>query len=150
MKKMYSLVSVLMVCLLVSLSGETQARPMYIGGIKLAIRAKWAITLGDCKDGHGICLSIFIGEGSTAPDIFVGYDRDTDKIYLKIGKKEKESAYFSGGTYEVQEDSPVDPGVIRKMSNFPRYDRTVVIRKGIYKVADDGNYYIVAFDYYLQ
>ncbi len=150
MKKIFRLATAFMVMMLVSTAIVSSARPIYIGGIKIAIRAKWSITFKDCQDGKGICISIFIGEGPSAPDVFIGYDKETDKICLKIGKREKESAYFSGGTYEVQEDSPIDRGVIGKMTGFPNFNKTVVIKKGIYKVIDEGDYYVVALDYYLQ
>ena len=150
MKKIVMLASTLLVFLFVSFTLESNAKPIYIGGIRIAIRAKWSITLGDCQDGRGICISIVIGEGSSAPDVFVGYDKETDKIYVKIGKREEESVYFNKGTFEVPEDSPIDTKVIGKMANFPKFNRTVVIKKGIYKVTDDGNYYTVALDYYLQ
>jgi len=140
----------MLVILLTGMALETQARPFYIGGIKIAVRAKWSITFGDCQDGHGICIAIFVGEGSAAPDLFIGYDRDTDKINVKVGKRERLSGSFSNGTFELPEDSPVDPAVIKKLPNFPRIDRTVMIRRGSYKVTGEGDYYIVSFDYFLQ
>jgi hypothetical protein len=124
---------------------QTQARPFYIG-IKIGIFAKWSIVLGDCKSGWGICISIPTGPVQNS----LGFDSDTEKLYIKISKTDLAAKNVTQGIFEVKEDSPVDPMVIQKMTNVKVKDKTLVIRKGSYKATDEGDSYIIGLDYYWQ
>jgi hypothetical protein len=123
------------------------AKPIWIK-FKIGLFAKWSITTsGNCEDGWGLCISF--GDGLLAPNYF-GYDDETDKFYVKILKSSTDAKVLNQGFYELKEDSPVDPRVIREFRNFPSQGKNVVLKKGTYKILQEGEYYVMAVDYYLQ
>jgi hypothetical protein len=132
-------------------SSDLNAKPIFIK-LRLGIFAKWSITFnGDCEDGKGLCLAF--GGKTTNPEIgpnFFGYDEETNKFYLKISKQWENAKLFSEGTFDIVEDSPVDPKLIENFSNFRIKGKSVFIKKGIYKISDQGDCYLLAADYYLQ
>jgi len=123
------------------------AKPIWVK-FKIGLFAKWSITTtGDCEDGWGLCLTI--QDGPIVPNS-LGYDEETNKFYLKISKTFSEAKVFSQGFYEIKEDSPVDPKLIREFRNFNSQGKKVVIKKGTYKIIEEGDYYVMGVDYYLQ
>jgi hypothetical protein len=135
------------VMLLAFVSGETFAgpRPFYIR-IKIGILAKWSVALGDCKPGWGLCVSIEDGMGQN----YLGFDADNSKLNLRISKSAPEARNLSSGVLEIKEDSPIDSRVISQFPHFPKTDKIVVIKKGNYKITDDGDFFMIPVDYYLQ
>jgi hypothetical protein len=134
-----------MALLLFGMIAQTQARPFYIG-IRIGLFAKWSIALGDCKSGWGICISIPLGPAQNS----LGFDSDTEKLYIKILKTDPAAKNVTQGMFEIREDSPVDPNVIQKMTNIKVKDKTLIIRKGTYKATAEGDSYIIDLDYYWQ
>jgi hypothetical protein len=129
---------------------KVDAKPFWIK-FKLGIFAKWSITFnGNCDDGKGLCLAF----GGTAapganPNLF-GYDDELDKFFIKVDKKWSSAKSFSKETFEIEEDSPVDPKLIRDFPNFKYQTKNVLIKAGTYPVRDEGEFYIMAVDYILQ
>ncbi len=123
------------------------AKPIWIK-FKIGIFAKWSITTtGNCEDGWGLCLSF--ADGQPVPN-FIGYDDATNKFSLKISKTFSEAKVFGLGFYDLKEDSPVDTKLIREFQNFNSQGKNVVIKKGTYKITEEGDYYVMGVDYYLQ
>lgn len=54
------------------------------------------------------------------------------------------------GVLEIIEDSPVDPALIKQFPYFSKANKLVIIQKGKYKVQDDGDFYLIPIEYYLQ
>jgi hypothetical protein len=130
------------------LPADGYSKPFWVR-FKIGIFAKWSITTtGSCGDGWGICLTTNT-EGNQA-QTFLGYDKETDKFYIRISEKDQSSKHFNGNTFDLKADSPVDPKLIAGFPNFQAGDKIVVLKKGIYKVLKDGPDLITAFDYYLQ
>ena len=123
------------------------AKPFWIK-FKIGLFAKWSITTtGNCEDGWGLCLTF--ADGPTVLNFF-GYDDATDKFYLKISKTFSEAKAFGLGFYDLKEDSPVDPKLIREFQNFNSQGKNVVIKKGTYKITEEGDYYVMGVYYYLK
>ncbi len=131
----------------VIIPANLDARPIWIK-FKIGFFAKWSITTtGECEDGWGLCLTF--ADGPIVQN-FIGYDDATDKFSLKISKTFPEAKVFSQGIYELKEDSPVDPKLIREFQNFTSQGKKVLIKKGTYKIVEEGDYYVMGVDYYLQ
>ena len=123
------------------------AKPIWLK-FKIGFFAKWSITTtGNCEDGWGLCLSF--ADNPAVPN-FIGYDDETDKFYVKVSKTFTEAKVFSQGYYELKEDSPVDPRLIREFRNFNSQGKKVIIKKGTYKIIEEGDYFVMGVDYYLQ
>jgi hypothetical protein len=137
----------LMIFLVSLMPAETNAKPVYIK-IRIGFFAKWSIALGDCKPGWGICISIPMAP--TGSQNSFGYDEVTKKCILKVAKTDPAVTGLAQGSFELKEDSPVDPRVISQLSDFPDKNKTITLRKGSYRVMEDGDYYLVAFDYVMQ
>lgn len=145
MKKIYSFLLVALVALLI-IPLNSEARPFWIK-FKIGIFAKWSITIGgDCEPSWGICLAL----GDNMGPNFFGYDAETDQFSIKIPKTSPEAKYFSQAVYELKEDSPVDPKLTEKFTDFNSKGKILVMKKGTYKVADTGAEYIVSFAYAMQ
>jgi hypothetical protein len=129
---------------------KVDAKPLWVK-LKIGIFAKWSITFtGNCDDGKGLCLTF---GGNAAPGStpnFFGYDDEMDKFYIKVFKQWGSAKPFSNSTFEVQEDSQVDPKLIENMSNFKFNTKKVIIKSGIYPVSDEQEFYIMPVDYYLE
>ncbi len=124
------------------------SKPFWVR-FKIGIFAKWSITnTGSCDDGWGICLTTNT-EGNQGLTFF-GYDKETDKFYIKISEKDQSSKHFGSGSFDLKEDSPVDPKLVAGFPNFQTGGKLVVLKKGTYKVRKDGTDLITAFDYYLK
>ena len=145
MKKLITIIST--VLLLVLMANNVNARPIYIGGIKI-YWARWSVTTGNCQDGKGLCFRI--ETGTNGPQNFFGYDPETGKASIRIGKKDPEAHHFSQAEFLLEDDSPVDPKITGRLSELRTNGKIVVLKKGDYKVSDDGDYYTVSIDYYLQ
>jgi hypothetical protein len=130
---------------------DLNAKPIFIR-IKLGIFAKWSITFnGNCEDGKGLCLAF--GGNTSNPEsnpTFFGYDDETNVFSIKISKQWGNAKSFAESSFEIGEDSPVDPKLIENLSNFKYKGKVVVIKKGIYKVIDDGDYYLLNPDYFVN
>jgi hypothetical protein len=123
------------------------AKPIYLK-VKLGIFAKWSVSFsGHCEDGGGLCIAF---GGTDGPQNFFGYDDESNKCILKISKEFSDARVFSNGTYTLNEDSPIDPKITNQFGNFNSQGKKVGIKKGTYKVSDERDYYIIAFEYYLQ
>ncbi|MBM3403757.1 MAG: hypothetical protein FJY10_02565 [Bacteroidetes bacterium] len=145
MKKLLTFIVAVIILSLI-IPGTTEAKPFWIK-LKLGVFANWSVSLGGgCSDGWGLCL--VIGD-NISPD-YLGYDNETDKFTLKVAKHSQQAKHFSQGSYEIREDSPVDPKLIAQFRNFPHQGKTVVVRKGTYRITDDGEYYLMTVSYYLQ
>jgi hypothetical protein len=126
---------------------NVDAKPFWIK-FKIGIFAKWSISLtGNCEDGWGLCLAF--ADGPSVPNI-IGYDDETDKFYIKISKAYSEAKVFSQGFYDLKDDSPVDPKLINEFRNFNSKGNKVVIKQGKYKIIEEGDFYVMGVDYYLQ
>jgi len=145
-KYLYSVIAFLMLAML---STSAFSRPIYIG-FRLGFKAEWVITLGNCKDGRGICLSI--GNPNISDNAQIGFDQDANSVfYLKVEKTSETGKPFSSGKFIVEVDSPIDPALIAKFSEFKNPNKKiVVIKKGTYQVKTEGKFYIVELNYYLQ
>jgi len=141
MKKVlvFSIVGIL---LFFGIIAQSQARPLYIS-IRIGFFAKWSIAIGDCKPGWGICISIPNGPVQN----YLGYDSETGKLYLKILKSDPIAKNITQGILEVKEDSPINPKVIQNMTNFKNKYKTLEIKKGIYKVFEEDDYFITEINY---
>lgn len=145
MKKIYSFLLVALVALLI-VPLNSEARPFWIK-FKIGIFAKWSITLGnDCESSWGLCLAL----GDNMGPNFFGYDAETDQFAVKVLKTSPESKYFSQAVYELKEDSPVDPKLVARFSDFNAKGQTLIMKKGSYKVTDTGDGYVVSFAYMLK
>jgi hypothetical protein len=144
MKKIMTLVITSVILTLLAV--QVNAKPIYIG-VKIGVFAKWQIRVHDCDDGKGLCLSF----KRDNPVNFCGYDDADDRIYLKIDKKSPEAKYFTGKALIIEEDSPVDPELVKQFSNYQKpIEQTVVIKAGTYPILDSGDSYIIGLLYYLQ
>jgi len=145
MKKLTSLLLAVVVIMLLA-PFQAGCRPIWIK-FKLGIFAKWQISTNDnCDNGWGLCLA-FNPDPNPDPNYF-GYDNDADKFLIRISQNYSQAKYFSGDSYELKEDSPVDPKLIISITNFKLKGQYVVLKKGSYKVLKEGGEYIIAFDYY--
>ncbi len=145
MKKITSILLATIMILLLA-SSHASSKPIWLK-FKIGIFAKWSITFnGTCDDGWGLCLA-FSPDPNPEPN-YIGYDKDFDKFYLRISENYSHAKYFSNDSYELKEDSPIDPKLIAGMTNFTLKGQYVVIKKGNYKVLKEGGYYIIGFDYY--
>ena len=145
---MKKITTILLAAILIVLLAPSHAssKPIWIK-VKVGIFAKWSITTnGDCDSGWGVCLALN-PDPNPEPN-FIGFDKDIDKFYLKIAENYSQANYFSNDLYELKEDSPIDPRLIGKMTNFNLKGQYVVIKKGNYKVLRDNGFYIIEFDYY--
>ncbi|MBE0646348.1 MAG: hypothetical protein IH596_01040 [Bacteroidales bacterium] len=146
MKKI--MISIVMGLIMIASSIQSaSAKDVFYVGLKIGIFAKFQIIFGnkECKEGKAICLRLF----TDSPQNFMGYDADTEKFFLKISKNDPVARNFSLGTFEVLEDSWVDPDLVSALTK--RYDgMKVFIKQGVYKVVDAGEHYIVGVDYYAQ
>ncbi len=102
--------------------------------------------MGECAPGWGICISLDDGPGQN----YIGYDSEVNKLSLRIIKTSPDVKNLSSGSLEIKEDSPVDPRVIRQFPSFSRFDKIIIIKKGNYKITDDGEYYQISLEYYIQ
>ncbi|MFH1297202.1 MAG: hypothetical protein ABIJ04_08025 [Bacteroidota bacterium] len=126
---------------------SASAQDVIYVGMQIGFFAKFQIILGqkDCKAGKAICIRLFTDSAQN----FMGYSADSEKFYIKISKDAPAARDFSQGTFEVPEDSWVDPALISALTK--RYDgMKVFIKQGVYKVLDVGEYYTVGVDYYAQ
>ncbi len=126
---------------------SASAQDVFYIGIQIGFFAKFQIILGqkECKPGRAICIQLF----TESSQYLMGYAADSEKFYIKISKDAPTASYFSQGTFEVLEDSWVDPDLIRELTK--RYEgMNVFIKQGVYKVLDVGEYYLVGVDYYAQ
>jgi len=149
MKKITFLFCTIMVLAMINPS-EISAKPFWLK-IKLGFFAKWSITLnGDCEDGMGICLAFGDNAAPNSNLTFLGYDDETNKFSIRISKQWSNAKLLSSGTYEIGENSPIDPKVISSISDFKNIGKMVVIKKGTYQVKDDGEYYLMMLDHQYQ
>jgi hypothetical protein len=133
--------------LVLSMPTTVDAKPIWIK-FKLGLFAKWGISLtGDCKDGWGLCLAF---TDNPVTNTFLGYDEETDKFSIKISKMFSQAKEFSLGKYEIKENSPIDPKLISRFSNYKSPGKKVIIKKGIYQIYEEGDYYIMGVDYFLE
>jgi hypothetical protein len=129
---------------------NSNAKPIWLK-FKLGLFAKWSVTInGECEDGWGICLALGDNLTQGQNQNFFGYDDTTDKISVKISKQWSSAKSFSSGTFEIGADSQTDPKLIENIPNFKNKGKSVFIKKGIYKVIDEGDYYLFIPDYYVQ
>jgi len=129
---------------------KVDAKPLWLK-FKLGIFAKWSITTnGECEDGWGLCLAFLPNNSPPANPDFLGYDDETDKFYIKVSKQGASANSFNKSPFEIKEDSPVDPKLIDNLTNFKFKNKKVTIKGGKYPVSDDGTYYIVSPDYYIE
>jgi hypothetical protein len=146
MKKIALSFLILIAAIMISNESNAAPRPFYFK-IRIGLFAKWSITAGECRPGWGICISLTDNTG----DNYIGYDNEATSYFtLKISKRSPEAKAFANGSYEVSEDSPIDPKVISQMTNLKVKDKVYVIKKGNYKVNDDNDYYMVNLNYYIQ
>jgi hypothetical protein len=124
---------------------KADAKPFYIK-VRIGFLAKWSVTLGDCKDGWGVCLS-FKPDGHSN---FAGYDEEVDKIVIKVEKSNPIGTEINQGFFELKEDSPIDPKVVELMTNLKSQNKILIIKKGNYSVTEESQYYIIGFNYYFQ
>jgi hypothetical protein len=126
---------------------NSEAKPFWLK-FKLGLFAKWSISFtGNCQDGWGICLAF--GD-NLSTDTYLGYDDATNKFSIKVSKTFSQAKEFSRGIYEIKENSPVDPRLISNLMNFNSKGKKVIIKKGIYKIYDEGDYYVFTVDYLLE
>ncbi len=145
MKKIYTLLMVTLVAFMIT-PLTSEAKPFWIH-FKIGILAKWNITLGsECESSWGLCLAL----GDNMGPNYFGYDVDVDQFAIKIPKTSPEAKYFSQPTYELKEDSPVDPKLVGKFTGFNAGGKTLTIKKGNYKVTDTGEEYIITFAHTLR
>jgi hypothetical protein len=145
MKKVFVILSAILLMTIITNETFANPKPWYIK-IRIGLLAKWSIVLGDCQPGWGLCISIEDGSGQN----YLGFEKDNNKFNLRITKSAPEARNLTSGVLEVQEDSPIDTKVISQFQNFSKTDKIVVIKKGTYKVLDDGDYLLIPVDYYLQ
>ena len=149
MKKIVNLLIALMIITLVAPS-NLNAKPLWLK-FKLGLFAKWSITInGECEDGWGICLALGDNLNPGTNQNFFGYDDATNKISIKISKQWPSAKSFSSGTFEIGEDSQADPKLIANIPDFLYKGKKLFVKKGIYKVMDEGDYYLFTPDYYVQ
>ncbi|NVO18511.1 MAG: hypothetical protein HXX13_02360 [Bacteroidetes bacterium] len=124
------------------------SRPIYIN-FHLGFLAKFEVVSGECHDGWGICLSY--AQGNLNDNASLGYDTESGTtLFLKIPKSNSDPKCFSEGKFEVKEDSPIDPLLISKFSQFRNPNKKIVtIKKGLYPVKTEGENYLIALNYYL-
>ena len=128
---------------------DLNAKPIWIK-FKIGLFAKWSITFnGNCEDGKGLCIAFGDNLNPNSNLNFFGYDDSVDKFYFKISKQWSSANSFSSGSFEIGEDSPVDPKLIESISTFGNNYKNVFIKKGVYKVNDEGDYYLLALEHYL-
>jgi hypothetical protein len=149
MKKIIYLLIAFMVVSFFSPS-SLNAKPFFIK-FKLGFFAKWSITFnGDCEDGKGICLALGNNSNPNGDPSYLGYDDETNDFQIKMSKQSLNAKYLQDGTLSIGEDSPVDPKLIENFPNFRNNGKNVIIKKGTYKVVDNGEFYLLNLDYYIQ
>ena len=142
MKKV--VVSLSFIAVLLFSMNSAFSKPILIGGVRFYI-AKWAITLGECQDGIGICAVVNFGS-----DNYIGYDNETDQGIIKISKKDQFAGQISHSELNIREDSPIDPKIIEKINEFKTNGKIVILKKGTYRAVEDANFYTFTVGYYLQ
>ena len=149
MKKIvYFLIALMVVTF--SAPSDLNAKPIWLK-IKLGFFAKWSITFnGNCEDGMGVCVAFGDNLNTSSNQNFFGYDDATNKFSIKISKQWASAKSLSSGTFEIGEDSQADPKLIENIPNFINKGKNVFIKKGIYKVTDEGDYYLLTPEYYVQ
>lgn len=130
-------------------SSYSFAKPFYIG-IRIGFFAKTQVVTGDCIDGLGVCISF--GNSTTPDNAQLGYDAVTaDLFYLRIPVKSSQLKFNPGEDFELKEDSPIDPRLIKKLESFKNPSNKVVyLKKGTYPLRIEGDNYIIAIKYSLQ
>lgn len=129
---------------------DLNAKPIWLK-FKIGLFAKWSVTTtGECENGWGICIALGDNLNSSTNQNFFGYDDATNKFSIKISKQWTSAKSFSSGTFEIGEDSQADPKLIENIPNFIYKGKNVFIKKGIYKVVDEGDYYLLTPDCYVQ
>ena len=146
MKKFISILAICAIFIGTLISNDAQARVIYLK-VRIGFLAKWSITLGDCKDGWGICLSFNLDNSGQNQ---VGYDNETNLFYLKVLKSSPGAKYMNQGYLEIKEDSQVDQKLLAEFPNFNRDNKSVFIKAGNYPIFEEGNYYVTAIYYYKQ
>jgi hypothetical protein len=145
MKKIFSILMIALVALMI-VPLNSEAKPFWIK-FKIGLFAKWSITIGgECEDGWGICLAV----GDNMGQNFFGYDEEVNQFSIRIPKSAPEAKYFNGTTYDLKEDSPVDPKLVGKFTQFNAGGKYLMLKKGTYKVNDNGEEYIITFNHYLK
>jgi len=128
---------------------DLNAKPIWIK-FKIGIFAKWSITFnGNCEDGKGLCIAFGDNLNQNSNQTFFGYDDSIDRFYIKVSKQWPSANSFSSGSFEIEEDSPVDPKLIESISTFINKGKNVFIKKGVYKVTGEGDFYLLALNHYL-
>jgi hypothetical protein len=145
MKKLLIVIGTILLILALNLQSHAIEKPIYVN-IKIGFFAKWSVTIGDCKTGWGICISLNPVQGQN----YIGYDEETDKFYIKVGRTDPASKDFNRGAFELKEDSPIDPKVLTSFANSKWQGKVVTLKKGIYQVSENDGYYEVNINYYLQ
>lgn len=131
------------------LTGYSFAKPFYIG-FRMGFFAKWQIVFDECEDGKGICL--IPGSSNNPDNAQLGYDAATaDIFYLKISVKNTPMKLGPGENFVLQEDSPINPKLIKKFESFKNPDNKLVyLKKGTYPVRVEGDSYVIVFKYFIQ
>lgn len=144
MKKIISIVGFIL--FLFAFTVVSEAKPIYLP-IRIGFGAKWSIVFGDCEPGWGVCLSIK-GPSTTQ---YAGYDPEIDKIIVKISKSDPAVKNFTS-SFVLREDSPVDPGFVKGMTNFKPVSagQNVYIKSGTYKVSEADGFMLCYLDYYIK
>jgi hypothetical protein len=145
MKKIITLsLAVIIFSIIAPIQGNS--KPIFLK-FKLGIFAKWSINFtGTCDDGWGLCLTTNTESGSGTT--YIGFDKETDRFYLKISDKYPDIGHFSNESYELKEDSQIDPKLLALIKEFQPKGKFVFLKKGRYKVVREESFLIIGFNYY--
>lgn len=141
--------SIVLLCLLLLTALSSYSRPFYIG-LRIGFFAKWEITIGECSDGNGACLSF--GNPTNPDNAAIGFDETIPNVlFIKVESTSEVSKPFASGKFELNEDSPVSPEIIKSLTKMriPN-NKYVILKSGIYPVIKEGNYFVVKVPFYIK
>ncbi len=141
--------SIVLLCLLFLSALSSYSRPFYVG-LRIGFFAKWEITIGECQDGNGACLSF--GNPTNPDNAAIGFDEAAPNVlFIKVESSSEVSKPFASGKFELKEDSPVNPEIIKSLTKMriPN-NKCVILKSGIYPVIKEGDSFVVKLSYFLR
>ena len=141
--------SIVLFCVFSLIALSSYSRPIYVG-FRLGFFAKWEITFDECSDGNGVCLAV--GNPTNPDNAAIGFDEAVPNVlFIRVESTSEVSKPFASGKFELKEDSPVSPELIKGLVKMRvPSNKHVVLKSGIYPVTKEGNYFIVKVPYHIK
>jgi hypothetical protein len=147
MKKL--MLSIVLFCVFFLTALSSYSKPIYLT-LRIGFFAKWEITIGECEDGNGVCMAL--GNPSNPDNAALGFDDAVPNfLFIKIESSSEVSKPFASGKFELKEDSPVNPEIIKSLNKMKvPINKYVILKSGIYTVTKEGNFFVVKVPYYIK